>query len=209
LVVVFALYAPFSHGLELLFDNLGMLGSGGGSAPDIVRPIVFIAFALFILAVGLRQDGTHEQLLRGWALVSLVFGVLLSRPGLAWYLIVALAVVAVAAEWRMAVAAVVLSFSSFTVSTWTMMASVRYPLPDIFEVPRPIVFVAPLVVLAVLAVAWRAWHHRLHRRGHGAGSPIPVEVEGEPDRQLAGSLVGARSDGALWSDPPSARGRHR
>ena len=194
-VVVFALYAPFSRGFELLFDNLGMLGSGGGSAPDIVRPIVFLVFALFILAVGLRQDGSTEQLLRGWALVSLVFGVLLSRPGLAWYLIVALAVVAVAAEWRMAAAAVVLSFSSFLVSSWTMMSSARYPLPDIFEVPRPIVFVAPLAGLAVLAIAWRVWHHRLHQRGHGVGSPVPLEVEGEgePRRPLASSLMGPGS----------------
>jgi len=201
-VVVFALYAPFSRGFELLFDNLGMLGTGGGSAPDIVRPIVFLVFALFILAVGLRQEGSTEQLLRGWALVSLVFGVLLSRPGLSWYLIVALAVVAVAAERRMAVAAVVLTFSSFLVSSWTMMASARYPLPDIFEVPRPIVFVAPLAVLAGLAMAWRVWHHRLHHNDNGFGAngsagPGPGAGMGaEADRQLAGSLVGGSSEGS-------------
>ncbi|MDQ3147635.1 MAG: hypothetical protein M3R01_12020 [Actinomycetota bacterium] len=200
-VVVFALYAPFSRGFELLFDNLGMLGSGGGSAPDIVRPIVFLAFALFILAVGLRQEGSTEQLLRGWALVSLVFGVLLSRPGLSWYLIVALAVVAVAAEWRMAVASVVLTFSSFLVSSWTMMSSARYPLPDIFEVPRPLLFVAPLGVLAALAILWRAWHHRLHRNGHGIGSDGSVGTggaggsgEGDSDRRLAGSFTARGSE---------------
>jgi hypothetical protein len=193
-IIALALYAPFSeHGLDLLFDHMGLLGSGGSSAPEVLRPVIVAAFGLFILAVGLRQDGSHEQLLRGWALTALVFGLFLSRPGLAWYLVVAIAAVAVAAEWRMAVAVVVMSFSSFLVSTWSMTDSASHPLPDLLDVPRLVLYAAPVLAAAIVLLLWRRWRARLGLPPGEAPSPYLGQEERPEPRSREPSLSASRT----------------
>jgi hypothetical protein len=166
-VTVALLYAPFSRGLDLLTDHLSLLGGGGDTISGPLRSVSIAAFVLVLAAVGLTRDESHLSLFRGWAVVALGFGVLLSRPTLSWYLIVPVAAVAIACEWRTAAALVPVTAGSFLMSTWQLLDARRYDLPA-----RPAVIA--LAVFAVLGGAiLLAYRLRSGRRVPRAEEPHP------------------------------------
>lgn len=164
--VLAGLYLPFSNDLGLLSEHLRMVSDGGSEATGLLRVALLIAFVGLIAVLGLRRRNEGRSLLCSWALVALFFAALLSRLGLAWYLIVPLAVVAVAGRWRLALAAVTVSFSSFLFNGWYALSTEEHPLPEVSDVPPLLVYLIPMALfgVAVLLLA------RLRRRGDVHGS---------------------------------------
>jgi hypothetical protein len=147
--IVLLLYAPFSRSLDLLVDHLSLLGDGADNLAAPLRAVCLALFVLVLAAVGLTRTDSHLSLFRGWAVVALAFALLLSRPGLSWYLIVPVAAVAIACDRRSALALVPITAGSFLLSTWRVQDSPANDLPAG-------VAVALLAGVAVVAVVGAA-----------------------------------------------------
>lgn len=163
-VTVAALYLPFTRDGSLLLDHLGVLGRRGAENPNPVgsdqgsaRLLLAIGFGILVLWVGLTQSDTVQHLLRGWGVLAVCFSLFLAPLGLSWYLVTLVAVVSLTTDWRLTVLAGVLSLSSFGFDQWYRLSSDAYPLPDVFALPRTLVYALPLAVAAASALAWRAW----------------------------------------------------
>jgi hypothetical protein len=92
-------------------------------------------------------------LIRGWALVALLFSVFLTRLGFAWYLMTLIALVGLAVEWRMALATAALSLASFVMNTWDSASNDVFPLPQLFRLPRVLVYLVFIGVVGLLIAA--------------------------------------------------------
>lgn len=170
-VTVAAVYLPFTHGISLLLDHLGVLGRRGAENPDPSGPdqgparlLLAAGFGILVLWVGLTQADTTRRLLRGWGLLALYFSLFLSPLGLSWYLVTLVAIVSLASDWRLTLLAGVLSLSSFLFDEWYRMSSDAHPLPDLFAVPSALVYAAPLALAAAGALATLAIR-RTRRQG--------------------------------------------
>jgi hypothetical protein len=149
------LYAPFWSGPDLLIRHIELLASADTAGPPAVGPLVQASFALAVLWIGLGSEPGVLGLVRGWALVALLFSVFLSRLGFAWYLMTLIALVGVAVEWRLALATAAVSFASFLMNAWDSASNSTFPLPDLFRLPRALIYLAfiCLVVLAIVGVS--------------------------------------------------------
>jgi hypothetical protein len=142
------LYAPFWHGLDLLTIQMRLLGSAPADGPDLFRLVVYAGFAAAVLCVGLSRDGRIEHMLRGWALLMLLFALFLSRPAFSWYLITLIAVAGLAVEWRLALITILLSSVSFLMNAWDTASNETFQLPVLLALPR-----FPTYLLIICAVA--------------------------------------------------------
>lgn len=143
-----ALYAPFGS-FEAMLRHTTQLGDGGSDAPAGLTNLARAAFIGIVIVVAFtRSDGLHS-LLRGWAWVMIALVVLASPFELSWYQISAIAVAALVADARVALASLAIGFSAFSLNLWHSTSTPSFPLPD------PASFAAPLLLAgaAVLAVA--------------------------------------------------------
>lgn len=160
-----ALYAPFWAGLGMLGGQLRLLSSGGSSNPAVLQLLSQAGFGVAMVWLGYRRDAGPHELARRWALLALLFSLFLTRLGFSWYLLTLIALVAVAAEWRLALATVALSCGAFLMNVWDSASNGAFTLPDLFALPRFVMYLAFVAALAgaVLAV-------QLGRRGRAQGS---------------------------------------
>lgn len=173
--VVALVYLPFADGPGLLVDHLGLLGavesadgvnrSSVGPAERFLRAALSVGFVVLVLLLATRQDGSPSRLVRSWAIASLYFAVFLTTPTLAWYLLVPLALAAVAGSVAIAIAMIALTFGSFLLSSWYAASSADFPLGDPFGVPRLLVYLLPIAIAAIVLVAFRDNLPELKRRG--------------------------------------------
>ena len=125
-----------------------------------MRLLSQIGFGAALIWAGYRRDQGPHELIRRWALVALLFSILLTRLGFSWYLLTLIALVAVAAEWRLALATAALSCGAYLLNVWDSASNEVFALPNLFGLPR---FVMYLMFVAGLAAAVLAV--QLGRRG--------------------------------------------
>ena len=130
---VIVVYAPFLGAPGLLGREMRLLQTGGSSAPRAVAGAVFLAL---VLVAGLRQDGSPRRMVRGWAVVSLAFAALLPDLGFSWYLMVPIAVIAVAASAPLVAAMTVVGSLRSAWTSGAPMGPVRSPATSSWA-PRP------------------------------------------------------------------------
>ncbi|MDQ2995675.1 MAG: hypothetical protein M3R61_01275, partial [Chloroflexota bacterium] len=65
-LIVFALYAPFWYGPELLEMQLRLLGNVADAGPSLARMLLYTIFMAGVLWVGLSRDGRVDTMLAGW-----------------------------------------------------------------------------------------------------------------------------------------------
>lgn len=140
-------YMPYWSGPETLLAHLGLVASAGASAPGVIRGALFVGFGALLVVLAWRQTGETGPLVRSWAIAALVFGALLTRIGLAWYLIVPIALVAAFPSRGTAVVMIGVSFSSLMFDAWA-----RRPLPDL-PWASSIIYLVPVAIAAALAFA--------------------------------------------------------
>ncbi|QEC49869.1 glycosyltransferase [Baekduia soli] len=150
-VTVAVVYAPFAGAPGLMGRELRLLQTGGSSPP---RAVVALIFALVMLAVGLRQDGTPRRMVRGWAVVSVAFAALLPDLGFSWYLLVPIAMTALAASAPLVAAMTAIGVLSFSSDLWSTVGHGPFP--------RDVLTIAAAGVAITLAavLAGRALHRR-------------------------------------------------
>ena len=172
-----ALYAPF--GLDLLAEHAGVFGSGergssGAPLPatsafsDVPRPLLVAGVLIAILLVlrWQRRETGIDGLLRGWGVVALAFAVLFVDPGFPWYLLTLVAASALARDWRVSAATVVLCLGAFLRGSWQGASTSEHPLPAVISVPKIAVYLIPIAVPALAAgIAWLV-RRRLRRAGY-------------------------------------------
>jgi hypothetical protein len=88
-------------------------------------------------------------LLVGWTLLSLVFAIFLTKLGFSWYLMTLIALVGVTLEWRLTLATIALSYASFLLNVWDSTSKGTFRLPDLFVLPRSIIYLAFIGVVAL------------------------------------------------------------
>ena len=153
-VTTLILYLPFLEDPRLILRLFDLLGVGGVSAPGpaLVGTLFKALFVLAIAYVGLRPDGGNQKLLWQGAVVMLLFSVFLTRVSLSWYLLTLIGLVSLVFDWRLAVMTVSLSFLSFLYNTWQSTFGGGFDAPDLFDIPRFLVYVGLAAVVA--AVIW-------------------------------------------------------
>jgi hypothetical protein len=159
-LTVAACYAPFWHGFDLLGVQLRMLESVRASGPDLFRQLSYTCFAGVVLWVGLTRDGRIEPMLRGWAILMILFALFLSRIGFSWYLISVIGVASLAIEWRIALVMIPLSAIAYLANMWDSASNETVALPMLLALPRfPTYMLATAVIafgVAAVEVARRA-----------------------------------------------------
>jgi hypothetical protein len=149
-----AVYAPFWQGYERPLRQLVQAGNGVADLPGIVLLLGAGAAVLGLLWVGLTQDGSHEQLIHRWAVVTLLVSFYLATLGLSWYLMTLIAIVSLAVDWRLVLPTIGLSFAAFFKNTWESADTGAFQLPELVASPWSLVYLAllGLVVLGTIAV---------------------------------------------------------
>jgi hypothetical protein len=159
-----AAYAPFWEGPSILRHHLGVaVGESGAGAGGSLQSLLLPAFALFTLGVGLTRRRHAESLFAGWVLVMLFFGLFMVRFYNAWYLTTLIAVASLCRRGWLAAMAGGLSFSAFLFSSWYSTSNPRFVLPDLFEVERIVVFLAPAALLGLGVAATLGWREQRRR----------------------------------------------
>jgi hypothetical protein len=123
-----------------------------------------VGFVALLVVLTWRQTGEVGPLVRSWGIAALVFGAILTRIGLAWYLISPIAMVAAFPSRTTAIVAIGVSFSSLMFDQWQ-----RYPLPDL-PGRGGIVYLVPVAIAA--AVAFELARRR--RRHEPAAIDLPA-----------------------------------
>lgn len=163
------LYAPFWEGPGLLQQHVGLLGQGAAAEPPAMRLIARVGFTLAVLWVGLARERGPMTLIRGWAVLALLFSIFLTRLGFSWYLLTLIALVSTAVEWRLALITIALSFASFLLNAWDAVSIGPSRLPDLFSLPRILVYLA-FVAAAALGLLAVELVRRGQRRALQSGS---------------------------------------
>lgn len=138
-------YLPYWSGPDTLLAHLGLVASAGSSSPGVIRSALIVGFGALLVVLARRQSGEAGPLIRSWGIAALVFGALLTRIGLAWYLISPIALVAALPSRGTAIVAIGVSFSSLMFDAWE-----RRPLPDL-PGTSSILYLVPVAIAAVLA----------------------------------------------------------
>ncbi len=168
--VALVAYAAFG-GLGLFRDQLDLIGEGGSSVPGVLQPVTTAIFVGLVAVVGWRTpkpepvgDTTrkwgNQRLFWAWAVVALFFGLFLTKLGLPWYLMTAVAAVALAARGVLTAAVVALTWSSFLFGWWYSASTRTHPLPDLFGLPPQLLYAAPILAGGAALAAWTIWQRR-------------------------------------------------
>lgn len=164
IITVIIIYAPFIEDAGLIFRHLSFLNVAGSSAPAAARPLLVLGFLFFIFLIGFIQDGSVKKLLNGWSLVMLFFSTFLAKLGFSHYLMTLIAIVSLTLNPPMVLITATLSFSSFLYNSWYTTSSSVFQLPELFTLPKFLVYLAlPGIVTAYLAAAL-VWRRLLQRR---------------------------------------------
>lgn len=148
-------------GGRILLKYLGLVDKFGPSGSSIIGNITLLVFMGLVLAAGLLQDGSDRRLLAGWAVVSLFLLVFVTPFTMTWYLITAVATVAIVGNWRLDLLLVAVSFTSFLFNFWDSTFTTTFPPPDILDVPRSLLYGAfAVAIAAVLAGTFILRHAR-------------------------------------------------
>jgi hypothetical protein len=123
-----ALYLPFGS-LDALLGHALLVGDGGADAPGGVAPLARAAFVLLFLGVAFTRTDGLASLLRGGAWLMLAFTPLLTPFPLSWYQISVLAIACLVADARVALLALALGFTAFTLNVWHSTSTGSFPLP--------------------------------------------------------------------------------
>ncbi len=163
-------YSPYRRPFDLAREQV--VGTDHGSVMQSAHPIAVAGFVLALVLVAastwhLRDASDHLQIkafIDRSAIFLVVFALFLTRPGLPWYLLSALAMVALARSVPMLGVLAVLSGTSFLMGWWDSIGTRQYPLPPL-AVDRPLTYLA-LASVAVLAGTawWLRTHHQLRRQ---------------------------------------------
>ena len=163
-LTVMGLYAPFWEGDNLLFRHLRMARGGGSEASSLFRPLLVAGFGGLLLWAGFRQDGSNQKLLRSWAVVMLYFALFLTKISFAWYLMTLVALVGLIVEWRFVLSTILLSFSSFLFNSWQATTTPAFPLPNLFSLPRLVVYLTPLSLVVLCIILYILWQTMRQQR---------------------------------------------
>jgi hypothetical protein len=147
-----ALYLPYADGdlFGLLFSHLGMLDSGAaGASGGGSRRLLALGFGALVLAVGVFARDDDRAMVRGWTLVLLYFSLFVAKFAYADYLMTWIALVAVTLDWQMIALVVVLSAAAFTFTVWYQTDTIELPLPDVFDLPPWVIYLAPAAAMAL------------------------------------------------------------
>ncbi len=152
-LVTLAVYLPYGNLPDLIVRHLTQMDEAASKVPNLVRKGLTLLFLALTTIVGLRQNGDLQQLIRGWGVIALFFALFLTKLNLSWYMIVPIAIVALSAEWRLIAISTVCSFCTFLINLRDDSFNRSFPAPDLFGVPRFVVYLAlpTLTVLVLLA----------------------------------------------------------
>jgi len=162
-VSLLVIYLPFWQGPDIITQHFVAFGESGSSVPDVFRSACVVLFVLLTIIIGLKQDGSVAQLLRGWAFVLLFFSLFLTRLGFAWYLMTLIAVVSLTFNRRLTIVMVMLSFSSFLFNIWYSTFGSHFKVAELFALPKLIVYIA-LPGLTLISLAAVAGYRRFQNR---------------------------------------------
>jgi hypothetical protein len=159
-----AVYLPFWDGPDMIRMHIGLLAAAGDGGPAALGMVFKAGFVLALLWAGWKGEPSLEGVIQVWALVTLLFSIFLSRMGFSWYLMTLIALVGLAGDWRTALLTLALSFGSFLLNTWDSASNNTVVLPDLFQLPRLVIYLLFMgfAGVGVLAVAW--WQRRLRLR---------------------------------------------
>lgn len=119
----------------VLQQHVKLLGMAGSASPIAIRLVLYIGFLLMTLWVGLGSSSGIRGLLVGWTLLSLIFAIFLTKLEFSWYL--------------MTLATIALSYASFLLNVWDSTSKGAFRLPDLFGLPRYIIYLAFIAVVAL------------------------------------------------------------
>jgi hypothetical protein len=155
-----ALYAPFWYGPDLLSMQVKLLGNVAVAGPSLVRMLLYAGFMFGVVWVGLHRDGRVENMLAGWVLVMVLFGLFVTKLGFSWYLMTMIAVASLAIERRFVPIVIILSCASFFLNAWDSASNEIMPMPMLFPALRfymQLLFVSVCTLgLAALEIGRRA-----------------------------------------------------
>jgi hypothetical protein len=199
LATVVVAYAPLRDPLALARTHL--TGTSQGSVLPVAHVAAGVAFGLVLATMAVvtwRSHGTGSAavttaFLDRAAVLLVVFAVLLTRPGLPWYVLSALAVVALCRSATLFGVLAVLSGASFAMGLWDSVGTRAHPLPPLAP-PRPVTYLG----MGVLAIALAVLHH--HRHGRRSTGPSPAATS------AGGLLIGHPSS---WRTPHADPGTAR
>jgi hypothetical protein len=197
-LVAAAVYAPFRDPVGLARLHLGE--ADGTSVASLALPLALAGLAALLVFVviraGRRVPATAEDrarvLVEASAPLLVAFAVLLTRPGLPWYLLTPLAVLALARSLPLLVVLGSLAATSFMMGLWESVDTAQHPLPEV-HASRPLVYLA--IAVGALAVAAADVARR---------SPIPLR-RGRDDGPGRGA--GREDDAERPRDPGVAVGQ--
>ena len=154
--VIALVNAPFRDPLGLVRSQL--IGANDASVLRGAHPIAVGVFAVGLVAISFvvwrrgpqPYTAQIETFLSCSAASLVVFAVFLTRPGLPWYLLSALAMVALARSAALLVLLTVISAASFLMGWWDAIGTPDHPLPPL-AFDRPIAYLATALAAAALA----------------------------------------------------------
>ncbi len=158
LVVVAVFNAPFRDPVGLIRAQL--TGTDHASVLRGAHPLAVAAFGIGLLGLSfaVRRRGPQsataqiETFLVSSATFLVLFAVFLTRPGLPWYLLSALAMVALARSAALLAVLTVISAASFLMGWWDAIGTRDHPLPPL-ALDRPLAYLATAALATALAAA--------------------------------------------------------
>lgn len=168
--VTLAVYAPFVGAPDLVAREAALV-FGGSSAPSALRPLLGGGFLALIVVVAVSRDRSLPALVRGWALIALYSGAFLTHFGFSWYLMVLIALGAIAAEARVLIAAAGLSVGAFLLNTLDTTGAATADMP-----PRAAVCLVPAVICGL------GWALAARRRSAGTRAGASADRRVRADR---------------------------
>ncbi len=156
--VIAVVYVPFWSGPREIWTEIGLVGSSGSLLPSVLRPLASAGFVAVMLWLIWRDDGSARRLVRSWTIVMLIFGAVLTAPGMSWYLLTMVALAALCADAAMVSVAVAISFVSFAFDRVQ-----RFELAGPADLSRGAAYVgvAGAATAAVIVAVWLERTHRL------------------------------------------------
>lgn len=161
--LVGAAYAPFHDPIGLARAHLS--GSGRESVAGTFHLPALLAFGAAVVAsvaVARRRpsvDGAARARLvaRLSAVALTVFALVLTRPGLPWYLLSCLALTALTNSGSLLSVVGAASAASFTFGWWDAVGTRTHPLPDLPTERAPAYLLAAALVAVAVAIHRRSW----------------------------------------------------
>jgi len=152
-VTAFAVYVPFWYGPGIILQHIGLVSAGGATASGFSKAFLRVGFCLLIVWVAYTQNGTTPMLFRGWAIVMLYFSFFITKVGSADYLMTLLWLASLSCDFRIVWLTIAITFSSFMLNIWHTNSSGLFPLPDLFSLPRLLIYlVIPLLVFICMTI---------------------------------------------------------